>query len=709
MAIPVTTLADSGPGSFRAAIVLANADPGSTIQFNVAGIISLLSTLPTLVAPTTVLGLPDVIIDGQSTVRIWSIILPISETVTLNRLRFRNGVATNACAGITVEGTILNLVNVGIIGCVSSYTVVQAAYGSALQCTASDVTVTTNVVSGTNFNANNTNYTIPVQGGAIWLGGTPLTLSGLTAAFNSNTFTCTSGVLTVALGVVIYTDTFLFLTAASLINNGPANLFTQSIGTIYIAGEESSTFTNVAFSFPGAFLGPASATNGCITIGVAHTTTITDCTFSRAQGSGSCISGGTVTLQSTVDNATSFTGTSIGPAIAMIGIFTVPTTSARILCSNCSGTTDDGVIMRLLTGPSFVRYMTFNNMTSAATTDPIVNVFDGTCSFDYCSFNGTGIRGLYVNGTVPSIDHTLFTGLSTGLYVDFVGTASAFNSTCSGNTTGILNQNNSTITSVTVSSGTTGIDNQSDCTIVNTIVANNTTDVTGTYVSLGTNLIENVGAAVGFGGTDILGVDPLLGPLAANGGPTLTQALLNGSPALNAGNNAAASLPFDQRGSGFARIIGGSIDIGAFENQAVVICLRGNTRVATPTGEVAIDQIVAGDQVITPTGPVTVIHNVVTGPQSRFYCMPNNAVAPGVPSAPLYLTGGHTIVTTEVLKARHHPLCQKVTLDLEFTYTLIVSEQSFLITNGVLTILDGITAHAARCHKGLIWHENVIQ
>ncbi len=63
-----------------------------------------------------------------------------------------------------------------------------------------------------------------------------------------------------------------------------------------------------------------------------------------------------------------------------------------------------------------------------------------------------------------------------------------------------------------------------------------------------------------------------LGPLADNGGPTLTHALLPGSPAINAGDPAAMAgvggVPVnDQRGAPFTRVYGGRIDIGAFESQ----------------------------------------------------------------------------------------------------------------------------------------------
>ena len=69
---------------------------------------------------------------------------------------------------------------------------------------------------------------------------------------------------------------------------------------------------------------------------------------------------------------------------------------------------------------------------------------------------------------------------------------------------------------------------------------------------------------------NILNQPALLGPLADNGGATLTHALLLGSPAINAGNNAlaldenGAPLTSDQRGE--VRIIDGTIDIGAVES-----------------------------------------------------------------------------------------------------------------------------------------------
>lgn len=61
--------------------------------------------------------------------------------------------------------------------------------------------------------------------------------------------------------------------------------------------------------------------------------------------------------------------------------------------------------------------------------------------------------------------------------------------------------------------------------------------------------------------------DPNLLPLASNGGPTLTMAPLPRSPAIDAGDSAAAPAT-DQRG--FARPFGPAADIGAFEYGSII-------------------------------------------------------------------------------------------------------------------------------------------
>jgi hypothetical protein len=82
------------------------------------------------------------------------------------------------------------------------------------------------------------------------------------------------------------------------------------------------------------------------------------------------------------------------------------------------------------------------------------------------------------------------------------------------------------------------------------------------------------GLVNGVNGNQVGVANPGLGTLADNGGPTQTIALLDGSPAIDTGSNALAvdpstgqPLTTDQRGPGFARIVNGTVDIGAFEVQ----------------------------------------------------------------------------------------------------------------------------------------------
>jgi hypothetical protein len=101
------------------------------------------------------------------------------------------------------------------------------------------------------------------------------------------------------------------------------------------------------------------------------------------------------------------------------------------------------------------------------------------------------------------------------------------------------------------------------------IIADNTAgsspDVFGPVHSLGYNLVQDPGSSSGWTGSDLLGVDPLLGPLQDNGGPTWTHALLAGSPAIGAGDRALACM-YDQRGT----LRQGAVDIGAFQTSAAV-------------------------------------------------------------------------------------------------------------------------------------------
>ncbi|HEX7273417.1 MAG TPA: choice-of-anchor Q domain-containing protein [Casimicrobiaceae bacterium] len=103
-------------------------------------------------------------------------------------------------------------------------------------------------------------------------------------------------------------------------------------------------------------------------------------------------------------------------------------------------------------------------------------------------------------------------------------------------------------------------------------VASNTTTIPSFGINASDSLIRKVCSTCNIvvsGPGSQVGVDPLLAPLAFNGGTKRTHALLPGSPAIDTGNN-AVGLNTDQRGHGFPRVSGSTADMGAYEaSQAV--------------------------------------------------------------------------------------------------------------------------------------------
>lgn len=95
-------------------------------------------------------------------------------------------------------------------------------------------------------------------------------------------------------------------------------------------------------------------------------------------------------------------------------------------------------------------------------------------------------------------------------------------------------------------------------------------------------------------GTNVTGVSPDLGPLQSNGGPTYTMLPNDASPVINAGDQSLTALTLDQRGSGYERVSGSQIDMGATELQAPEVLDTslpdgevgtGYTHTATSSGE----------------------------------------------------------------------------------------------------------------------------
>jgi hypothetical protein len=268
-----------------------------------------------------------------------------------------------------------------------------------------------------------------------------------------------------------------------------------------------------------------------------------------------------------------------------------------------------------------------NKVTVAAPNGGALNIFTGVVNLSGLTVEGRGtdssasVRNQFA---VLTIDECAISGKSTsnqiGLVNEVGGTTLVTSSAIVSNKStvnggGVLNQGtltviNSTLANNSASQGgavynqagatasfvnTTVADNAASVqgggvfndtatvSLGNTIIARNVagtapvaSDAFGFFGSLGHNLIGTTAGGSGFIASDITNVPNanvgLAATIAVNQGPTPTLALLAGSPAIDAGSNAlavdddGAALAFDQRGAPFARIVDGTVDIGAFES-----------------------------------------------------------------------------------------------------------------------------------------------
>jgi len=90
---------------------------------------------------------------------------------------------------------------------------------------------------------------------------------------------------------------------------------------------------------------------------------------------------------------------------------------------------------------------------------------------------------------------------------------------------------------------------------------------TADHCFIGNGDNARIAATLSYIGTTAAPLDPMLLPLADNGGLTWTCAPLKGSPVIDHGSN-PLGLATDQRGGKYARLVGAAVDIGAFEYKA---------------------------------------------------------------------------------------------------------------------------------------------
>ena len=216
--------------------------------------------------------------------------------------------------------------------------------------------------------------------------------------------------------------------------------------------------------------------------------------------------------------------------------------------------------------------------------------------------SASGCGGIWnATGKNMSLTDTTISGNSAESYAGGInnqGNMTLTNTTISGNSVqglgsyggGIYNSGGDmTLTNTTISGNSAqykggGIYNwraDGDIKLKNTIVANSQSggDCEGDPItSLGHNL-DSDGTCGLTGPGDLFNIDPMLGPLQDNGGPTQTHAFLPGSPAIDAGDNADCPAtdqrgePRPQDGDGDGQPI---CDIGAFELEEEVVTVPGD-------------------------------------------------------------------------------------------------------------------------------------
>jgi hypothetical protein len=387
-------------------------------------------------------------------------------------------------------------------------------------------------------------------------------------------------------------------------------------GTILLTSGELAITNDVTIAGPGADLLTVSGNHasGAFNIEGAFTVAISGMTIADglvATGfDGGIVNSGTLTVTNSIlsgnfpraifnsGTLTLTNSTLSGNGLGISNFGTLTLTNSTLSGSSASGIFNDGMLT--------VTNSTLSGNSAGigvSTGGAILNANPGTVNLTNCTLSGnSAFGGGAINneggGTVTITSSTLSgnsaIGAATGVEggggaIDNGGTVTITNSTLSGNSAGglgggaIYSFGTLTITNSTLSGnsafgggflgGAAGGGIRGTVTHSrNTIIAGNTAptapDLAGDLGSQGYNLIGNSQGGSGFDPSDLLDVDPLLGPLQDNGGPTQTMALMVGSPALTAGDPAQLGVA-DQRGV----VRSGGVNSGAYQASASALVL----------------------------------------------------------------------------------------------------------------------------------------
>ncbi|MBY0527249.1 MAG: hypothetical protein K2R98_27890 [Gemmataceae bacterium] len=657
---------DNGVGSLRQAILDANANSGTdTIGFQpgVVGSILLVSGLPGITDDVTIIGpgAGDLAIDGNGVLlsqlfnngqpltatqqaQLAEPILTASATVSISGLTFTNAGVVNAF--LRNGGAIVNNGDLTFIDCTfsnDSAVLGGAIYSGGTSLTIRGSTFTGNSADGggaiyvadgrltigssaTNDSAFTGNTAGATGGGAIFMtsdsrtprinqGGGPSPNTIADSTFTNNTATAGSG------GAILNLETDLVL-SADIFTGNFSGVDGGAVANLVVLGNwaASLVLTGCDFDSNGAGVnGGAVANEG--SGGILASTTIDDSSFTNALttlsagGSGGAIynTNGTVAVADSVfDSLFVFSnGGAIdndsGGALT-VGAGTVFTNN---LANGAFGGSGNGGAIHNA-GSADLDSVSFGSNGAAHGGGGIYNDTAGDLIVAHTTFasNSAASGGGIVNNGYAVVSSSTFVGnligggfnpafVGGGIFNDDLGTLTLSNCTLTANSAtafggsgiggGIFNSGTLTVVSSTLAANSadeaSGIFNSGGSlpggfggrgfaagTLIlgNSIVALNTNglgsvDIEGVVDSRGFNLVGDGSGAAGFIGTDQVGdffnpIDPLLGPLRNNGGPTQTMALQAGSPAIGMGDTLGQTGTFDQTGR--PRV--GPVDVGAY-------------------------------------------------------------------------------------------------------------------------------------------------
>ena len=450
---PVTTLADSGPGSLRAALDSANTTSGpDTIRFSLAGPNTIQLSSPLVVTD-------DVEITG----------------------------AGPADVTIKAPGNIID------------------------------------VAGGVNLSL--MSLTLDGAGG-----------SGV-SALNSGDLSLARVTVTNSAGPGVVFDSpgaTLRATASNIDSNGGAGISASgAIGGLSLASTSLSS----------------NGGDGVLVAGITGATSVTDATIDANVGNGLTITGsGPISIR-----RTAVTGNQVGVAASNL------TQGLEFVESTISGNDTNGVNVATSTaGVTLQRSTVADNGTNGLNLSAVAL----STEIRRSTISGHANSAVVANASALTVLNSTFTGNATAVaspVIDSTGgqSVSVKHSTITGN--GAAGSTSSTI----AASGPTVVEHV-------ILTANGGQDATpvGTTgtLSLTYSLIPNAGVPGGAGVGNVSTTDPMVGPLAENGGPTLTMYPLPGSLALDAGQAdlTGNAVPVNEQ-RGAKRVDNGRIDIGAVE------------------------------------------------------------------------------------------------------------------------------------------------